>query len=525
MKRVYQQVICTIRTLFLAIVIAACSRSTTTESLQTPIAPSVTPSSTLSPTLTPTPTTTFTPVPLGIELNYLVVASDYQAISITITISNISSSEIILYRLASPTPDAIPPISEFNIETGNGQILDYTLENWTGEADRHLQVLTIKTGDSRNAIVAYTLDLRSQTYWQVTPQYIAVAENQIFFQPDADNLNLSRMQFRFSVPANWNVVTRLTPEQDGYNANIKDTFRVITYNHNWQRFFLAAPLVLGEFGTIETRFNNIRLLAAYPIGNTQYAEDASYVGKIFALQESIFGDPSLDNGDYAILYVFGPKIPNGGGLIPTVESHGTFETAHVNDDRHLAHEMYHMWWGDGHFEPDAWRFIRVPGWFSEGTNEYLGVDAHFVTGAFTPAMSNEWHNRFYTDYRTIAGTPNDVPVSMCLDSLPFRSPAWVTCLYSKSHTVFYLLDQTLNHLTDQKIGLVDLIKYLLDKYSADPSKTITEDEILTATTDISGYDFQPFFDAYVTGNELLPVEIHNGQLNVIWNELPELSKH
>jgi predicted metalloprotease with PDZ domain len=238
---------------------------------------------------------------------------------------------------------------------------------------------------------------------------------------------------------------------------------------------------------------------------------------------SILGDSSCHIGDYAFLYFFGAKAPNG-ALITTIESHGTFEVAHVKDDRHFAHEMYHAWWGDGHFLPDAWRFIRVPGWFLEGTNEYLGVKAHLATGAFTSDMANNWHNQFYNEYKSIAGSPNDMPLIQCQESLPFRSSAWNICLYSKSHTVLFLLDQTLGKLTDQKIWIENLYKYFLEKYSSNPVKVISENEILLATNQISGYDFKPFFDAYVIGNEILPIKIKNGQLEVEFDKLPELKK-
>jgi hypothetical protein len=169
-------------------------------------------------------------------------------------LSNISSLKITLYRLATPTLDSLPPVSEINIIDDNGDTIDYTLETWEGKADRHLELLNIVTNGSKKVVITYVLNLLSQKYWQATPKYIAIAENQVFFQPDADKLDTGKMQFEFTIPTNWKVATRLTPTEGGYTANTKDIFRVVTYNFDWQRFFLGAPLAIGEIEIIETPY-------------------------------------------------------------------------------------------------------------------------------------------------------------------------------------------------------------------------------------------------------------------------------
>ncbi len=506
-----------------AIMISACGTSQSQNPIPTDTKSVPAKTNTLTPTVTSVPSVTPTPAPKGVELDYSVLVSSYKAISITITLSNISSSKITLYRLATPMIDSLPPVSEINIVDESGNKVDYTLETWEGKADRHLELLNITTNGNKKIAVSYTLNLLSSKYWKATPKYIAIAENQVFFQPDVDKLDTGKMQFEFAVPTNWKVATRLTPAENGYTLSTENIFRVVTYNFEWQRFFLGAPLAIGEIEIIETPFDDVRIIAAYPSDEPQYADDASYVSNIYSYQKSILGDSSRHIGDYGILYFFGAKAGNG-DLITTIESYGTFEVAHVKDDRHLAHEMYHAWWGDGHFLPDAWRFIRLPSWFVEGTNEYLGVKAHLATGAFTPEMANKWQKQFYTDYQSIAGTTNDKPLSQCQDSIPFRTSAWYICLYSKSHTALFLLDQTLGKVTDQEVGIEVLYKYLLEKYSSNPVKVISEGEILLAVNQISGYDFKPFFDAYITGNEPMPIKINNGQLEVEFDKLPELKK-
>ncbi|MHC1782581.1 MAG: hypothetical protein AB9891_07455 [Anaerolineaceae bacterium] len=472
-------------------------------------------------TITPLPSATITHTPHGIVLDYFVSVSSYETISITIEVSNISSSKITLYRLATPTPDSLPPISVINVFNESRNKIDYTLDGWEGQGDRHLELLNI-TANGKRVFITYTLNLLSSTYWKATPKYIAIPENQVFFQPDADELNTEKMQFYFKVPTNWKVATRLTPALNGYALSTNNTFRVFTHN-NWQRFFLGAPFAIGEIEIIETPIDDVRIIAAYPSDEPQYANDASNVSKIYSYQKSLLGNSSHNIGDYGFLYFFGAKAGSG-DLITTIESFGTFEVEHVKDDRHLAHEMYHAWWGDGHFLPDAWRFIRLPGWFVEGTNEYLGVKAHLATGAFTPEMASMWQKQFYTEYKSIAGTSSDKPLSQCQNSIPFRTSAWYICLYSKSHTALFLLDQTLETVTDQKAGIEVLYKNLLEKYSSNPEKVISEGELLLAVNQISGYDFKPFFDAYITGNELMPIKIYNGQLEVEFDKLPELKK-
>jgi len=463
-------------------------------------------------------------LPTGLVIDYEVTVMNYQTVDLIITISNIITQELTLHRLAYPEPNSLPVASQIAVRDEEGGALPYSIDNWQSGSNR-LEIITINTTDVPKVIFSYRLDLRAQANWQVTPQFIAVSENQIFFQTDPDIFEISKMHMDFSIPQSWRVVTRFTPNESGYSVNVNDTFRTVIDNQ-WQRFFFASPIVLGEFEVIETRFNDVRVLGAYPTGNTQLALDASYVDDIFAYQVNLLGSPSINEGDFALIYVFGPHVPEsqGGGIIDTFPNHGTFEESHVTDDRHLGHEMFHAWFGDGHFLPDAFRFMRVPPWFSEGANEYFGVEAHLDTGAFTLAMADQWHNMFYQDYLGAVGTPDNVPVSNCYD-LEFRSSPWYICLYSKSHTVIQLLDETLKHYTEQEFGLGSMVKLMFDKYSYNPVKQVNETELKTAASEISGYDFTPFFDAYVTGNDLLPLEIRNGHLEVIWENLPELTAY
>jgi hypothetical protein len=518
----------------LSLFFSSCSNSSITKNNQvvnqTPILSTPSAEPTVKPTIIPLEAT----VTQGISIKYQVYVKENEFISIDMVLSNFTGGKIVLYRLASPDLKAIPKITEISVKDPSGKTLDYSLTEWQGEADRHLQILDIETNEINKATISYTLDLRSQQYWISKSDYIMASENMIFFQPDCDSLSLKDMRFVFTLPSEWKVVTRLTPANNEFILNLKDSVCVVTKNHEWQCFYLGAPLVLGKFDSIENMVGDMRVIAAYPIGNEKYKNDAEFVNKLFNYQVQTLGNPSKGIGDFGILYVFGPPIPNkrDGGLIPVIGlHHGDFEVYHVTDNRHQAHEMYHMFIGDGNFYPNGFRFILIPAWFSEGINEYLGVKSSLETGAFTKAMTNKWQIDFYRNYRSIEGTKNDAPLTKCLDLLSFRTSAWTTCLYSKSHTMFLILDRLMNRLTNNTVGIEQVIKYLLDTYANNPlyysyknTRHLDIKEILQATNQLTGYDFKPFFDAFISGNEILPIIITNNQLEVDWGKIPELIK-
>jgi len=453
----------------------------------------------------------------SIEFNYSILISSYQTVQVSVNINPLNTDYLTLYRIVANDQTALPPITSTQVTDSHGIPLIYT-KSFIQQGEYILEKVVITTSNKSNASLTYSLNMTSPTYWWDNADSVIVAENQILFQPLPDETEVTKMTFSFSIPDNWRVITRLNPENSYYTANLSDTFQIAL--NQYRSIILGQPLAFGEFDVFEKKFGDIRSIAAYPRGDNKYMTDATYVEKIFDYQKTIMGNPSLGLGETSFLYIFHPdSVTINLNLIPTLGARGTFETVHTDEDRHLGHEMFHMWQGCGNSLPDAWRFLKIPCWWMEGGNEFLGVTAHLKTGAFTPEKEMEWRVSFFNTYKSVLlDTDKDIPVTNCGDLLP-DDDAWFACHYSKSHSIIWLLDKILKRMTLQKLNIEGFMGFLFKNYTINADFLNSED-LSTAMKIYSGHDFETFFNLYVFGTEPLPLTVGNDELIVLWNKLP-----
>lgn len=81
--------------------------------------------------------------------------------------------------------------------------------------------------------------------------------------------------------------------------------------------------------------------------------------------------------------------------------------------------------------------------------------------------------------------------------------------------------------TNNEVSLEDVMKYLFDNYTLNPNildEKIVDSQILQdAVSNISSYDFAPFFDLYVFGTDPLPLCVEDEKLVVLWDQLPAIN--
>jgi hypothetical protein len=88
--------------------------------------------------------------------------------------------------------------------------------------------------------------------------------------------------------------------------------------------------------------------------------------------------------------------------------------------------------------------------------------------------------------------------------------------------VIWLADQVLRHVTANAVTAERWAGYLFDRYTSDSTYVVSIDQLEQAMTYLSGHDFGPFYDAYVLGTARLPLDVQNGELIVLWDQLPPM---
>ena len=182
------------------------------------------------------------------------------------------------------------------------------------------------------------------------------------------------------------------------------------------------------------------------------------------------------------------------------------EYAHVLDfglKEMISHEVFHAWVGNAICGKDE-RKLDDGSWFFEGITQYYGDRGAGITEF--KILMNE-HFQVYTN--EIKGTVYDIP----LVDMPAKSEevgeapsgmnrTYRLNVYWKGALVAYLMDE---RLIESGLTLDDFLKYLYEKYALKQT-CITTKNAIQALNDISGENWTDFFNAYLYGNEELPLK-------------------
>ncbi len=166
-------------------------------------------------------------------------------------------------------------------------------------------------------------------------------------------------------------------------------------------------------------------------------------------------------------------------------------------------------------------------WFGEGASPFLlhpvyeamGV-ASDVAIAYGSKYDNLTWKNWYEVYKQYVGTKYNIPLVEYPAKYRETSDVryYVPLPYMKGHLVLEMLNLSMVEVTHGAKDLRDLVKYLYENYVIKGIGYRVED-ILTAVNTISGNDYTAFFDAYVYGNETLPVLEQGGDYLFDWSIL------
>ena len=168
--------------------------------------------------------------------------------------------------------------------------------------------------------------------------------------------------------------------------------------------------------------------------------------------------------------------------------------------QYVTHEAFHAWNGqtimpEGQFVAH----IRPEDWFHEGITQYYGYrgtpdDLDFYQERIN-ASWNYYISRIDTEY--------DLPlVELSGKGVNTKDFQFTQMYYDKGACVAYFLDKK---LLNEGLSLDYLMRYLYENFGLTGRRYVTED-ILFSLEEISNQDWSDFFDKYVYGTEVLPLD-------------------
>jgi hypothetical protein len=163
----------------------------------------------------------------------------------------------------------------------------------------------------------------------------------------------------------------------------------------------------------------------------------------------------------------------------------------------IAHEVFHGWVGGFIWDGQETKYDDGL-WFREGVTQYYGD-----RGA-GESLYMLWMQGHLQHYQTsIVGTKYDIPLTdMPQTALDTGDSQYRLNVYWKGALVAYLMDKT---LVKQGLNLDVFLRHMYYTYGWSRQSFVTG-EAIEALNELTGSDWSGFFDRYIYGTELLPLD-------------------
>jgi predicted metalloprotease with PDZ domain len=165
----------------------------------------------------------------------------------------------------------------------------------------------------------------------------------------------------------------------------------------------------------------------------------------------------------------------------------------------VAHELFHAWNGHAIRAED----YASTQWFSEGFTEYFANLALVRTGLVTEDEFLEKASRNLSLYLFFRWSPAFSAAS--LKEAGARKGFYRLGVYNGGWAVAFCLDTALVEESHGRRSLADVMRVMYDRYGL-TATNYPYAGLVDAVASVSGRDMAPFFDRYVSGREVLPVQ-------------------
>lgn len=266
--------------------------------------------------------------------------------------------------------------------------------------------------------------------------------------------------------------------------------------------YIPGMFTVGRISTDTTRVGN--LLLQYAFGGTEIMSQAaaveSGVAQALAYFTRLFGAPPPGRGGQPLRKVFVMVSAEtrrdfiGGGLTGTNISILQPPTNGRQGTQALvAHELFHLW------NARAFRNASpAEAWFAEGVTEYYAYKALRSTGAISEI---EWRANLADADRRYRADPGFRHLSIAeagADKFHHQG-----LIYAGGELLGACLDQDLQQHTSSRLGLDDVMRAVGHQFNA-TDRRYDNASLARVVQAVSGLDYRPWFDDYITGILALP---------------------
>lgn len=167
----------------------------------------------------------------------------------------------------------------------------------------------------------------------------------------------------------------------------------------------------------------------------------------------------------------------------------------------IAHETFHYWLG-ARIKAKDWAGLN---WFSEGVTEYFANLVLMREGIISERQFlnlMQKHITLYQNFRYRFGTPYK---NYSLVEAGSHKSYYNSAIYDGGWTAAFALDVLIREATQNEKNLEDVMRVMYQEF-ATKNTLYTNEDIQRICNKVAGKDLSKFFDEYVYGKEMIPVE-------------------
>jgi predicted metalloprotease with PDZ domain len=343
----------------------------------------------------------------------------------------------------------------------------------------------------------------------ITPTYAILNGINFFFYVKDHTLDIPE-SVTFRLPKNWSIATGLTP-----------TSGAATFNAESYDVLVDSPVLAGEFDMVTLPLRGVpHHLAVAPKGVLPQADLqklASDSLKVIDAQTRMFGE--IPYKEYLTINVFSDR--DIGGLEHLNSYLGILSKLGAGSENIpglvglTSHEFFHAYnvkrirpaemWPYRYFERNYTPLL----WVSEGITDYYTDRGRLRAGLMTPDSYLSAQGQLLPFVQSVEAAKyisvEEASINTWFGGIGGGAQPFVVDYYSRGNVLGLLLDLSIRHDTAGKSSLDDVMRALYTDFYKKARGFTTED--LIATIDrLTGKDYHPFFEKYVSGTEALPYD-------------------
>ena len=296
--------------------------------------------------------------------------------------------------------------------------------------------------------------------------------------------------------------------------NFTDTYRVSRYFEVTDHPIMYAK---ADTAIINTHGMHVLLDVYSPDHQHSAGEIKPSIAKMVTAQKNFLGDIDSTANYAIILYLANPEKKDAKGfgalehhtstVVVLPESMSKEELEKSMTDV-VSHEFFHIITPLGIHSKEIHYFdyndpkMSEHLWMYEGVTEYFANLFQINQGLIS---NNDFYDRISEKIANSKSFNDTIPFTELSRNVlkePYASEYYN--VYLKGALIGMTLDIRLRELSDGKMGILDLMKKLKQKYGKD--KPFNDNELIPTIVSLTYPEIQQYFDTYVTGSTPIPYE-------------------